>query len=145
MANFERENKAGDAVLQHDQSTGPGSSSINPAGVFPEAGETGAAAAPSGSMPGSGPPDHHGDVRGVFGNPQVFKDTFSRLSSAFTEAINKIEDESGSGVGNTGQALIGRLLAMQGEVDSWRAGKGLEGISEDGQDVVGAEGGLYKE
>ncbi|WVQ74422.1 hypothetical protein IAR50_004023 [Cryptococcus sp. DSM 104548] len=150
MSNFERENKAGDGVLQHDDSTGPGSSVINPAGVYPESGETGAAPAPAGSMPGSGPPDHHGDVRGVFGNPQVFKDTFSHLSSAFTDAINKIEDESASGVGYVGKALIGRLVEMQSEVDGWRAGQGLPEVEahggERGEDVVtGDEGGLYKE
>ncbi|WVQ81495.1 hypothetical protein IAT38_003619 [Cryptococcus sp. DSM 104549] len=103
-------------------------------------------------MPGAGGPDHHGDVRGVFGNPEVFKDTFSHLSSAFTTAINKITDESPSGVGSVGKALIAKLEAMRDEVDGWRMGKGLPEVEREGGERgdevergVGAEGGLYKD
>ena len=78
----------------------------------------------------------------------VFRDTFSSLSSAFSHAINSIEDEAGSGVGTVGKALIHRLESMRNEVDGWRMGKGLpEAIKgEQGGDVerVG-QGGLYKD
>lgn len=43
----------------------PPHGSENPAGVYPDVGVN---PAPRGSMPGSGAPDHHGDVRGIFGN-----------------------------------------------------------------------------
>jgi hypothetical protein len=78
----------------------------------------------------------------------VFRDTFARLSSAFSQAINHIQDESGSGIGTVGKALIARLEGMRNEVDGWRMGKGLPATREGerGEDVerVG-QGGLYKE
>lgn len=46
----------------------PQHGSENPAGVYPDVGGN---PAPPGSMPGSGAPDHHGDVRGVFGNVRL--------------------------------------------------------------------------
>ncbi|RXK39004.1 hypothetical protein M231_03734 [Tremella mesenterica] len=139
--------KTGDGLLRHDNPSGPEPTRENPAGVFPQT--TGPPARP-GSIPGSGSPDRGGDVRGVFGNPQVFNDVFKKLSSAFTDAMNAIKDESGSGgVGTVGQALAARLEAMQGEIDGWMVGKGLEGVDgERGRDVKrpeGTGGGLYKE
>jgi hypothetical protein len=63
--------------------------------------------------------------------PLMFKDTFQTLSSAFTTAIHSVEDESRSGVGSVGKALIDKLKAMRDEIDGWMQGK----------DVPGAEGG----
>ncbi|OXG78462.1 hypothetical protein C348_04246 [Cryptococcus neoformans Gb118] len=149
MSNFERLNKTGDAVLIHDDSEGPGVSAENPAGVHPDVGVN---PAPRGSMPGSGAPNHHGDVRGIFGNPEVFKDIFGHLSSAFSEAISSIQHESGSGIGYVAKALIARLENMRDEVDGWRTGKGLPEVEkhggelgEDVEQAEGDEGGLYKD
>ncbi|KAK8844095.1 hypothetical protein IAR55_006889 [Kwoniella newhampshirensis] len=140
-------NKTGDGVLHYDEATGPAPTVENPAGVFPQVGGT---SAETGTVPGSGPPDHHGDVRGVFGNPQMFKDTFGTLSSAFTDAINAVEDESASGLGTVAKALIKKLESMRDEIDGWRTGKGLPEVEEAGgernEDVERAEGdggGLY--
>lgn len=84
--------------------------------------------------------------------PEVFKDTFGHLSSAFSEAISSIQHESGSGIGYVGKALIARLEKMRDEVDGWRIGKGLPEVEkhggERGEDVEqaeGDEGGLYKD
>lgn len=84
--------------------------------------------------------------------PQVFKDTFGHLSSAFSEAISSIQHESGSGIGFVGKALIARLENMRDEVDGWRTGKGLPEVEkhggelgEDVEQAEGDEGGLYKD
>ncbi|KAI9636996.1 uncharacterized protein MKK02DRAFT_45706 [Dioszegia hungarica] len=84
-----------------------------------------------GGMPGAGAPDHGGDARGVFSNPLMFKDTFQELSSAFTKAIHAVEDESRSGVGSVGKALVDALKERRAEIDGWLQGK----------NVPGAEGG----
>nr|ODN90525.1 hypothetical protein L203_01634 [Cryptococcus depauperatus CBS 7841] len=117
--------------------------------IYPD---VGGQPAPSGSMPGAGAPERHGDVRGVFGNPQVFQDTFLHLSSAFTQAIHAIEDESSSGIGFVGKALKAKLESMRDEIDGWRMGKGLPEVEkhggELGKDVDLAkedEGGLYRD
>lgn len=152
--------------------TEPQHGSENPAGVHPDVGVN---PAPRGSMPGSGAPNHHGDVRGIFGNvrltlcsfiaidsrviaeyhtfqPEVFKDTFGHLSSAFSEAISSIQHESGSGIGYVAKALIAKLENMRDEVDGWRTGKGLPEVEkhggelgEDVEQAEGDEGGLYKD
>ncbi|WWC63981.1 uncharacterized protein I303_106587 [Kwoniella dejecticola CBS 10117] len=139
--------KTNDAGLMHNDIQGPEPTRENPAGVFPQVGTQ---PAQPGSMPGSGAPDHGGDVRGVFGNPQMFSDTFGHLSSAFTDAINKIKDESGSGIGSVGKTLIHKLETMRGEVDGWRQGKGLEEVEQAGGErnesverAKGDGGGLY--
>ena len=78
----------------------------------------------------------------------MFKDTFSGLSSAFSSAINAIKDESSSGVGNVGKALISRMEAMRGEVEGWMSGKGLPEVEKaggEGNVDKSSEGGLYKE
>ena len=78
----------------------------------------------------------------------MFKDTFSSLASAFSTAINKIKDESDSGIGNAGKALISRLEAMRAEVDGWRTGKGipeLEAAGGEGNVDRSSGGGLYKD
>ncbi|WVW79435.1 hypothetical protein I302_101404 [Kwoniella bestiolae CBS 10118] len=143
----EDKSRVNDIGLMNNDVQGPEPTAENPAGVFPEVGSQPAA---PGSMPGSGAPDHHGDIRGVFGNPQVFNDTFGHLSSAFTDAINKIKDESGSGIGSVGKILIHKLETMRDEVDGWRMGKGLPEVEQAGgernEDVDRAEGdggGLY--
>ena len=46
----------------------------------------------------------------------MFNQTFRKLSTAFTTAINAVQDESGSGVGSVGKALMSRLEAMRGEI-----------------------------
>lgn len=60
-----------------------------------------------------------------------FQDTFKTLSSAFTKAIQAVEDESASGVGSVGKALIEALKERRSEIDGWLQGK----------NVPGAEGG----
>ncbi|WVR09021.1 hypothetical protein IAU60_006081 [Kwoniella sp. DSM 27419] len=140
-------NKTGDGVLHYDDVKGPGASAENPGGVFPQVGST---PAEPGSIPGSGGQDHGGDVRGIFGNPQMFADTFGQLSGAFTDAINKINDESGSGLGSVAKTLIAKLESMRDEVDGWRAGKGLSEVEAAGGErnesverAKGDGGGLY--
>ncbi|ORY28797.1 hypothetical protein BCR39DRAFT_533918 [Naematelia encephala] len=140
-------NKTGDGQLHYDEPTGPDPTPENPGGVFPQ---TGTVSADAGSMPGSGAPDHGGDVRGVFGNPQVFSDTFGHLSGEFSTAINAVKGESGSGLGSVAKALIERLEAMRDEIDGWRKGEGLAGAAEGekNDEVERAEGdggGLYKD
>lgn len=61
----------------------------------------------------------------------MFKDVFQTLSSAFTTAIQAVEDESRSGVGSVGKALIDALKERRAEIDGWLQGK----------NVPGAEGG----
>ncbi len=78
----------------------------------------------------------------------MFQQTFGNLSSAFTDAIHAIEDESGSGVGSVGKALTAKLVSMRDEIDGWRAGKGLPeaGEGEKNEQVERAKGdggGLY--
>ena len=78
----------------------------------------------------------------------MFNQTFSKLSTAFTTAINAVQDESGSGVGSVAKALMGRLEAMRGEIDGWRQGQGLpEAAPGEQNDQVertkGDGGGLY--
>lgn len=80
----------------------------------------------------------------------MFVETFSKLSGAFTTAINAVQAESGSGLGTAAKELIKKLESMRGEVDGWRQGKGLEEVKEKGgernEDVDRAEGdggGLY--
>ncbi|WRT69115.1 uncharacterized protein IL334_006099 [Kwoniella shivajii] len=140
-------NKTNDAGLMHNDVKGPEPTVENPGGVFPQVGST---PAEPGTMPGSGAPDHHGDVRGVFGNPQQFNDTFRDLSTAFTDAINKVKDESGSGIGSVGKTLIDKLESMRDEIDGWRMGKGLPEVEEQGGErndsverAKGDGGGLY--
>ncbi|WVQ93182.1 hypothetical protein IAU59_000246 [Kwoniella sp. CBS 9459] len=141
-------NKTNDAVLMHDDGVkGPAPTAENPAGVYPQVGTQ---SAEPGTMPGSGAPDHHGDVRGVFGNPQMFNDTFGTLSSAFTDAINKVQDESGSGLGSVAKTLIQKLEAMRDEIDGWRTGQGLPEVEAQGGEqndsverAEGDGGGLY--
>ncbi|KAK4687241.1 hypothetical protein P7C73_g2875, partial [Tremellales sp. Uapishka_1] len=118
-----------------------------PLQVFPD---SAGPAAPTGSVPGSGAPDHHGDVRGVFGNPMMFQHVFHDLSGAFSTAIHAIEDEAGSGLGSVAKALIKKLEDMRGEIDDLRAGKSLpeaEGgeKNEQVERAQGDGGGLYKE
>lgn len=78
----------------------------------------------------------------------MFQQTFRTLSSAFTTAINAVNDESGSGIGSVGKALIGKLESMRDEIDALRAGKGLPeaggGEKNDQVDrAKGDGGGLY--
>ena len=80
----------------------------------------------------------------------MFKDTFTHLSTAFTTALHAIQDESGSGIGSVGKALIGRLEAMRGEVDGWMMGEGLpEAEGGEKNEAVdrakGDGGGLYND
>ncbi|WWC91155.1 uncharacterized protein L201_006096 [Kwoniella dendrophila CBS 6074] len=141
--------KTNDIGLMNNDIQGPEPTRENPAGVFPQVGTQ---PAESGSIPGSGAPDHGGDVRGVFGNPEMFNDTFRELSTAFTTAMNKIQDESGSGIGSVGKTLISKLEKMRNEIDDLRSGKGLEEVKEAGGErndsverAQGDGGGLYKD
>ena len=79
--------------------------------------------------------------------PEVFRSTFGNLSHAIDQAINTIDDESGSGLGSTAKALKKRLLAMREEVDGWRSGSGpaVEEKNDDVSRPEGASGGLYRE
>jgi hypothetical protein len=86
------------------------------------------------------------------GQYELFKDTFQKLSQAFTTALHTIEDEGNSGLGTGAKALKKRLEEMQAEIDGWRMGKGLDGLAEKGgesnDDVSrpqGDAGGLYKD
>lgn len=83
---------------------------------------------------------------------ELFKETFSKLSQAFTAALHTIDDEGNSGLGTSAKALKKRLEEMQEEVDGWRMGKAVEGLAEQGgernDDVSrpdGDAGGLYKD
>lgn len=78
----------------------------------------------------------------------MFKDTFGTLSGAFTTAMNKVQDESGSGLGSVAKVLLKRLEEMRDEIDGWRAGKGLPEAAEGEQNdkverAKGDGGGLY--
>ena len=78
----------------------------------------------------------------------MFHQTFRTLSSAFTTAIQAVQDESGSGVGSVAKTLMARLEAMRDEIDGWREGKPLpevgKGESNDQVDIAkGDSGGLY--
>ncbi|KAL7420971.1 hypothetical protein Q5752_003855 [Cryptotrichosporon argae] len=143
----ERDASTGDAPFRYDEVRGPEPTRENPAGVYPDIVPDQQAA--PGTIPGSGAPDTHGDVRGTFGNPYEFQQVFAKLSSAFTDAIHAIEDESPSGLGTGAKALIGRLEGMRDEVDGWRAGRGLDELRATGErtdDVsVVDQGGLYKD
>jgi hypothetical protein len=80
--------------------------------------------------------------------PLMFKDTFQELSSAFTKAIHAVEDESRSGVGSVGKALVDALKERRAEIDGWLQGKDVPGAEggEKNDDVTRKEGkatGLY--
>jgi len=82
----------------------------------------------------------------------MFKDTFSELSSAFTRAINSVQDEGGAGgLGSKAQVLIQKLESMRDEIDGWRSGRGLleaDAVGERSDAVdrsASGGGGLYKE
>jgi len=82
------------------------------------------------------------------GQPEMFNQTFRDLSSAFTTALQAIQDEAGSGIGSVGKALMARLEAMRGEIDGWRMGQGLPGAqggerNEQVDRAKGDGGGLY--
>ena len=82
--------------------------------------------------------------------PEMFAETFSKLSGAFTDAINSVKGESGSGIGTVGKALMARLEEMRDEVDGWRQGKGVKGAEggERNDEVERYEGkatGLYRD
>jgi hypothetical protein len=86
----------------------------------------------------------------LFRQHELFVETFSKLSGAFTTAINTVQAESGSGLGTAAKALIKKLESMRGEIDGWRQGKELEELKQQGgernEDVDRAKGdggGLY--
>lgn len=76
---------------------------------------------------------------------EMFKETFSDLSSAFTTAMNSIKAEGDSGLGTSAKALLKRLEGMRDEVDGWRSGKGLPEVEAAGgernDDVDRPQGG----
>lgn len=80
----------------------------------------------------------------------MFAETFSKLSGAFTDAINSVKGESGSGIGSVGKALMARLEEMRDEVDGWRQGQGVKGAeggekNDEVERYEGKAGGLYRD
>ncbi len=73
-------------------------------------------------------------------------EVFTKLSQSLTDTIRAIEDESGSGIGGTGRALMTKLKGWRDEVDGMRSGKGM-GVNEqdDGGVERKGEGGLYSD
>jgi hypothetical protein len=79
----------------------------------------------------------------------MFAETFSKLSGAFTDAIQAVQGESGSGIGTVGKALIARLEELRSEVDGWRQGQGVKGAEKGEQndqvERIEGQSGLYRD
>ncbi len=73
----------------------------------------------------------------------MFSEQMKKLSTALTDAIYAIEDESGSGIGGTGRELIQKFKTWRNEVDLMRAGKSVDAAEDDGPVQRTGEGGLY--
>ncbi|KAJ9126817.1 hypothetical protein QFC24_001850 [Naganishia onofrii] len=160
--------KTGDEHLHYgDEPVGPGASRENPAGVFPQSApepadgaqqdrrqhptqggaqgaQAGAVPAGTRGIPGTGnPSDTDHDPRVVFSNPMLFQELMVKLSHSLTETINAIKDETPSGVGGVGRALMTKFEGWRDEVDGMRKGQPVDAPEGQGRVEMSSESGLY--
>lgn len=66
-----------------------------------------------------------------------------KLSHSLTETINAIKDETPSGVGGVGRALISKFEGWRDEVDGMRKGQPVDAPEGQGAVEMSSESGLY--
>lgn len=74
----------------------------------------------------------------------LFHEVMGKLAHSLTETINAIKDESPSGIGGVGRALIDKFEGWRSEVEGLRRGHAV-GDAAEGQGGVQmtSESGLY--
>jgi hypothetical protein len=73
----------------------------------------------------------------------MFSEQMMKLSSALSDVIYAIEDESGTGIGAMGRELIHKFKMWRNEVDLMRQGRPVSSPSGQGNVERRGEGGLY--
>ncbi|KAJ9109901.1 hypothetical protein QFC19_001881 [Naganishia cerealis] len=75
--------------------------------------------------------------------PMLFQELMVKLSHSLTETINAIKDETPSGIGGVGRALISKFEAWRDEVDGLRKGQPVDAPEGQGGVEMSSESGLY--